>query len=149
MEVLLYEEVFLKAMEIKRAKNLGDLTSFLVQAINDNSDKKHDLISSRTIKRGFKEFLSPELLESFTWNRESDKSDKEKKYVPSLNTLNLLAVYLDYKSFADFSAQNLSKNQKGEKGKKQAKKPRVTVNQYGKEAVNLEQVTVNGKLIFK
>ncbi|MET3536708.1 hypothetical protein [Chryseobacterium limigenitum] len=124
MEKLLYQKVFESAASIiKSAEELGQLSSFVAKAITEKyAHLKHDVVSSKTIKRGFQEFLPPELLKQFNKEDKAEDETKErKKYTPDLKTLNLLAKYLEYESFADFSSINKNKKESEEPEDKSSK----------------------------
>lgn len=132
METLLYQKVFETASKIKSAKNLGQLSSFVAKAITEKyAHLNHDVVSSKTIKRGFQEFLPPELLERFNKEDKAEDETKErKKYTPDLTTLNRLAEYLEYESFADFSSIN-KKHEESEKPEENRSKITFNNNQQG------------------
>lgn len=138
MEKLLYQKVFESASKTKSAVELGQLSSFVAKAITEKyAHLNHDVVSSKTIKRGFQEFLPPELLEPFNKEDKAEDETKErKKYTPDLKTLNLLAKYLEYASFADFSSINKHKEE-SEETEDNSSKITYNNNQQGEGNTNI------------
>lgn len=144
MEALLYQKVFEKAQSIKSANNLGEIATFLARVLDDKDLISNGYkISPRTLKRGFIEYLDPQLLNNFKWSREKDY--KKEKYVPNLGTLDLLSIYLGYKNFAGFSADNMDKEMVDEKEKKdKTNSTTIEVYQYGPNNKSVGDISSEG-----
>lgn len=140
MEKLLYQKVFEKGVGIKSANTLGQLANFLAEDITGK--KKYPVISSKTLKRGFQEYLEQEIVEKFKWPFK--KNEFEIKYIPGLETLNILSIYMSYESFSDFCQKNKVEEKEVEQPKQ---KNNITVYQENNGKV-FGDVNVKESIIF-
>lgn len=142
MERILYQEIYNKISKLKSITTLGAFVTFLHQEIiKGHSDLKYDAVSDRTLERGFKAYLEPEILQKFKrLHREKQEQKMEKPYEPSLKTLNLLAEYLGHKDYAAFSYFIQVKTEKDSIPNENSSKISITVNQFGKENTNIGEI---------
>ena len=140
MENTLYKEVYAKITQLKTVTTLGELATFLHQQIVEkHPELPYDIISDRTLERGFKSYLHHEILQKF---EKKSEQKQEKPYKASLKTLNLLAEYLEHKDFAEFSHETLknSENNKEKEAKERDAKITFTVHQTGENNTAIREI---------
>lgn len=139
MEKILYKQIYNKISKLKTTSTLGAFATFLhKEIIKEHSELTYDIISDRTLERGFRTYLDSETLQTFN----IEKKEEDKRYEASLQTLNLLAKYMGYKDYAGFSYETLKKQENNTNENTEENSPKIsfTVNQFGKENINVGEI---------